>query len=97
MTTQTKWTREDVTSDEWVAKRGAPKIEGNSWVLLLVNCRSILNKSLNFLNLVEVYYYYLFKFQMCFCPVAVVQKENKTQHTNNTPHSNKTKHTKLHR
>jgi hypothetical protein len=31
-------------------------------------------------------YYYLFKLQMGFYPVAVYY--NKTQHTNNTPHSN---------
>jgi hypothetical protein len=32
-----------VTSDEWVATRGAQRIEGNSLVLLQVNCRSIFN------------------------------------------------------
>jgi hypothetical protein len=44
-----------VTSDEWLAKRGAQKIEGNSLVLLQVNCRIILNKSLDFWNLVDIY------------------------------------------
>jgi hypothetical protein len=40
-------------------------------------------------------YYYLFKLQMGFYPVAVYY--SKTQHTNNTPHSNKTQHTKRHK
>jgi hypothetical protein len=35
---------EEVTSEEWVAKRSAQRIEVNSLVLLLVNFRSILNK-----------------------------------------------------
>jgi hypothetical protein len=46
---------EDVTSDEWLTTRGAQNIERNSLVLLQVNCRSILNKSLDFLNLVDTY------------------------------------------
>jgi hypothetical protein len=33
-TTQTRRKTEDVTSDEWVATRGAHRIEGNSLVLL---------------------------------------------------------------
>jgi hypothetical protein len=49
-TTQTERKREEVTSDEWVATRGAQRIEGNSLVLLQVNCRSIPNKSLDFLE-----------------------------------------------
>jgi hypothetical protein len=44
-----------VTSDEWVATIGAQKIEGNTLVSLQVNCRSILNKSLDFWNLVDTY------------------------------------------
>jgi hypothetical protein len=44
-----------VTSDEWVATRGAQRIEVNSLVLLQVNCRSILNKSSDFWNLVDIY------------------------------------------
>jgi hypothetical protein len=44
-----------VASDEWVATRGAQRIEGNSLVFLQVNCRSILNKSLDFWNLVDTY------------------------------------------
>jgi hypothetical protein len=44
-----------VTSDEWVATRGAQRIDGNSLVLLQVNCRSVLNKSLDFWNLVDTY------------------------------------------
>jgi hypothetical protein len=46
---------EEVTSDEWVATRGAEKIDGNLLVLLQVNCMSILNKSLDFWNLVDTY------------------------------------------
>jgi lipoate-protein ligase A len=52
----TRRTREEATSDEWVATRGAQRIEDNSLVLLQVNCRSILNKSKNFWNLVDIYY-----------------------------------------
>jgi hypothetical protein len=44
-----------VTSDEWLATGGAEGIEGNSLVLLHVNCRSILNKFLGFWNLVDIY------------------------------------------
>jgi hypothetical protein len=44
-----------VTSDEWVATRGAQRIEGNSLVLLQVNCKSILNKYLDFWNLVDIH------------------------------------------
>jgi hypothetical protein len=51
----TRRKREEVTSDEWVATRGAQRIEGNSLVLLQVNCRSILNKSFDFWNLVDIY------------------------------------------
>jgi hypothetical protein len=53
-TTQTRRKKEDVTSDEWVATRGTQRIEGNSSVLLQVNCRSILNKSSDFWNLVDI-------------------------------------------
>jgi hypothetical protein len=48
--TQTRRKTEEVTSDGWVAMRGAQKIEDNSLVLLQLNFRSILNKSLYFLN-----------------------------------------------
>jgi hypothetical protein len=54
-TNQTRGKTEEVTSDEWVATRRAQRMEGNSLVLLQVNCRSILNKSLNFWNLVDTY------------------------------------------
>jgi hypothetical protein len=40
------------------------------------------------------YYYYLFKLQMGFYPVAVYY--NKTQHTNNTHHTNNTPHSNNH-
>jgi hypothetical protein len=40
-TTQTRRKREEVTSDEWVATRGAQKREGNSLVLLQVNWRGV--------------------------------------------------------
>jgi hypothetical protein len=43
-TTQTRRKTEEVTSDDWIATRGAQRIEGNSLVLLQVNYRSILNK-----------------------------------------------------
>jgi hypothetical protein len=39
----------------------------------------------------QIYYYYLFKLQMCFYPVAVYY--NKTQHTNNTHHNYNTQQT----
>jgi hypothetical protein len=42
----------EVTSDEWVATRGTQRIEGNSLVLLQADCKSILNRSLDFWNLV---------------------------------------------
>jgi hypothetical protein len=35
--TETRRKTEEVTSDEWVATRGAQKIEGNLLVLLQVN------------------------------------------------------------
>jgi hypothetical protein len=54
-TTQTRRKTEEMTSDEWVATRGAQKIEDNSLVLLQVNCSSILNKSFDFWNLVDTY------------------------------------------
>jgi hypothetical protein len=44
-----------VTSDEWVAMRGAQRIEGNSLVFLQVNCRSIRNKFLDFWTLVDTH------------------------------------------
>jgi hypothetical protein len=44
-----------VTSDEWITTRGAQRIQGNSLVLLQVNCMNILNKSLDFWNLVDIY------------------------------------------
>jgi hypothetical protein len=44
-----------VTSEVWVATRGAQIIEGSSLVFLQVNCRRILNKTLDFLNLVATY------------------------------------------
>jgi hypothetical protein len=44
-----------MTSDKWVAMRRTQRIEGNSLVLLQINCRSILNKSLDFWNLVHTY------------------------------------------
>jgi hypothetical protein len=37
--------RQEDTSDECVGTGGAQMIEGNSLVLIQVNCRSILNKS----------------------------------------------------
>jgi hypothetical protein len=37
--TQTSRKTEEVTSDGWIATRGAQRIEGNSLVLLQVNCR----------------------------------------------------------
>jgi hypothetical protein len=45
----------EVISDECETTGGAQKIEGNSLVLLQVNCRSILNKSSEFWNLLETY------------------------------------------
>jgi hypothetical protein len=54
--TNQTWSKpEKVTWNEWVATRGAQKIEGNSLVFLQVNCRNILNKFLDFWNLVDTY------------------------------------------
>jgi hypothetical protein len=47
--------RQEDTSDDYVATGGAQMIEGNSLVLMQVNCRSILNKSLEFWNLIDTY------------------------------------------
>jgi hypothetical protein len=47
--------KEKVTSDVRLATRGTQRIEGNSLGLLQVNCRNILNKSLDFWNLVDIY------------------------------------------
>jgi hypothetical protein len=49
-TSQTRRDREEVTSDEWVATKGAQRIEDNLLVLLQVNCSSIFSKSLDFWN-----------------------------------------------
>jgi hypothetical protein len=38
-----------------VATGGAQVIEGNSLILMQVHCRSILNKSLQFWNLIDIY------------------------------------------
>jgi hypothetical protein len=46
---------EEVTIDERVATGGAQKIEGKSLVSMQVNCRSILNRYLDFLNLNNAY------------------------------------------
>jgi hypothetical protein len=46
--------RQKDTSDECVATGGAQMIVGNSLVLMQVNCRSILNKSLEFWNLIHI-------------------------------------------
>jgi hypothetical protein len=43
----------EVIIDECETTGGAQKIEGNLLVLLQVNCRSILNKSLEFWNLID--------------------------------------------
>jgi hypothetical protein len=43
-----------VTSDEWLAPREAKRINCNLLVLLQVNCRSILNRSLDFWNLIDI-------------------------------------------
>jgi hypothetical protein len=48
-----------VISDECETTGAAQKIEGNSLVLLQVNCRSILNKSLEFWNLIDTYNSYV--------------------------------------
>jgi hypothetical protein len=47
--------RQEDTSDECVTTGGAQMKEGNSLVLLQVNCRSILNKSIEFWNLIYTY------------------------------------------
>jgi hypothetical protein len=52
-TNQTERKIEEATNDEWAATRGADRIESNSLVILQVNCRSILNNSLDFWNLVD--------------------------------------------
>jgi hypothetical protein len=54
-TNPTKKGTEEATSEEWVAKRGAHRTDLNSLVLLQVNCRSILNKSLDFWNSIDTY------------------------------------------
>jgi hypothetical protein len=54
-TNQTRKKTEEVTSEEWLATRGAQWIEGNSLVLLQVNCRSILNRIFDFWNSVDTY------------------------------------------
>jgi hypothetical protein len=43
------------TSDEYVATGGAQMIEDKSLDLMQINCRSILNKSLEFWNLIDTY------------------------------------------
>jgi hypothetical protein len=43
------------TREESVDARGAQWFEGNSLVLLQVNCRSIFNKGLDFWNLIDTY------------------------------------------
>ncbi|PNF40765.1 hypothetical protein B7P43_G17379 [Cryptotermes secundus] len=47
--------RQEDASDGSVATGGPHKIEGKSLVLLQVNCRSILNNSLEFWNLIDAY------------------------------------------
>jgi hypothetical protein len=46
---------EEVTRVKRVATRRAPRIERNSLVLLQKNCRSVLNKSSDFWNLIDTY------------------------------------------
>jgi hypothetical protein len=46
---------EEVIRDENVETGGAQKMECNSLVLMHVNCRNILNKSLDFCNLFDTY------------------------------------------
>ena len=46
---------EDETKQECLAATVAPKIEDKPFVLLLVNCRSIYSKALNFWNLTDTY------------------------------------------
>jgi hypothetical protein len=45
---------ERVTGDERVAMRGAQRLEGNLLVFAAGKLRSILNKSLDFWNLVDI-------------------------------------------
>jgi hypothetical protein len=47
--------RQKDTSDKCVTNGGVQMIEGNSLVLMQVNCRSVLNKSLEFWNLIDTY------------------------------------------
>jgi hypothetical protein len=44
-----------VTSEKCVVTEGPKQIEGKPLILLQVNCRSILNKILEFSNLVDTY------------------------------------------
>jgi len=46
---------EVVSSEEGVVTAGSQQIEGKPLVLLLANCRSILNEILEFWNLVDTY------------------------------------------
>jgi len=46
---------EVVSSEEYVVTAGSQQVEGKPLVLLQVNCRSILNKILEFWNLVDTY------------------------------------------
>ena len=46
---------EVVSSEEGVVTAGSQQIEGKPLVLLQINCRSILNKILEFWNLVDTY------------------------------------------
>jgi hypothetical protein len=46
---------EDVASEERVVTAGSQEMEGKPLVLLQVNCRSILNKIVEFWNLVDTY------------------------------------------
>jgi hypothetical protein len=55
MTNLVKRETEDETKEECLATTVAPMIEGKPLVLLLVNCRSIYNKTLNFWNLIDSY------------------------------------------
>jgi hypothetical protein len=47
--------RQEDTSYECVVTGGAQMIEGNSLVLMQVNCKSILNKSLEYWNFIDTY------------------------------------------
>ena len=44
-----------MSGEERVGLAGSPQIEGKPLVLVQVNCRSILNKILEFWNLVDTY------------------------------------------